>query len=1438
MIYVLCLFISSSAQQMENPSRKRAAHGRRKLFSAKKKKTSHKISVGATDHSYSTVTHTVSCACNETQTALLSAASDSDTVSESSHYSCEIDLGGLLPDTEPEFSWDTCFITPIKYPECIANNFSPVPKIVQCEGTTPAQKRKHLGIMRKHSKHTKLSVKAQHCEGCPGYVRQLATHGTQYDTADFSWDDTLNRTEIITCGEDKTHHLPEILYMAPSNVLEDAAEKLSSYTTWLEIVSQLKEQCLLEDFLRFVEAMRKGLIPPRHISLLSLLDTAKFVSLSSSCGMRYYPETKKFWLSLYKEVDGKSIRLAGGPKHAGKVRSGELVTGHFPPQTAQVNYAVPSVQALTKGAHKKLNKVVQPGIIADALEMLNPNAEYILSVDGKKIAPGINGNRNGDINLWGFEGPPSLEENLRENAAKINQCYTALTNNGANLPDVVTAISQRIHEMRTMVCAYQRIHASLTKKKERNPDKEACYTYGMQSVSTHILLSAQSIEALLNTNAALCEVMVQQKLPLTSDINSQPDEIQGNCNELLQPDEMREYMDVDNVPHLIKQGSDEWLELRKKSRITGSSIHNAIGLRTMAEYKKHYRAQVLQEEQKPKSHSVQDKLDYGRTNEKNGIATLCASYMPAFHGRCCSFYEVGCEYIASDIHDKLLEVSADGTILCAAGKEHHCFAVEVKCPFPGDTTRLLQHYTLPDYYACQVLSEMAALNRKKALYVCYTPSSCTFLEVTFDNILWSKIMQNIEEMYGTHDVKVLEHIPHFRTETKLQLKEFCDRNCRFVAELPSKKCERRGTTYSEATCPYYEAVAPAQKVNGERVTRSATIERAVDCLKESYKLLRKRATEVLVFILSDINRLAEPQKPLSIPVAYAMAGKSVNNKALRLMIQKVRKECLQKNITIVAEAFDGQWSKAVTHASDDSPLTRLQLAKKTWNEVKKVGKAKMITTLCSLTEVTEEDKAALQNTTNDTQNMRTGNFVLTRGDSQQLIINSNKCALRQIVTPQHMKPKIHTSVLVTENVGNLLLFNVDEASHSEICTKLTMLCGSLIDSVAATVGKSKKLDNANPSHDTTLQIVRDAKVLNSYLTVVLLDSILSQLNTYFKTTLCPKNVKKGHKCNIIAKFFGGTESQVFVRERKVRTLKKLASCVLAAKNYPKECLHIAYSIFLHKEKKVLWEGAATIDTVLPTSNTGETTATYCYPEKCPATEQLLFRLIDPTHILTNLRAKCTKGIHKIADRRAWLYVCDNTEKILSKAVVIDCIDKQDGALAQRFFSAEVEEVMRSNAEFKETADFIELIRNWFEAVDKRGLSALSRVRAMMALYKFLTADVDFDTFPPPGAYVKGVPIVTYEAILMNVTVRLAMYAFCEHKTYNHRALSTLAAENFFSTMGSFAGTATTTPKAVNICTIMSDVTFINMVKNETDRYVGIVHSTHPADLSLFLCTLD
>ena len=46
------------------------------------------------------------------------------------------------------------------------------------------------------------------------------------------------------------------------------------------------------------------------------------------------------------------------------------------------------------------------------MKLLDKDKEFVLSLDGKQLIPGLINDTEGDINLCGYEGPPTLKESL------------------------------------------------------------------------------------------------------------------------------------------------------------------------------------------------------------------------------------------------------------------------------------------------------------------------------------------------------------------------------------------------------------------------------------------------------------------------------------------------------------------------------------------------------------------------------------------------------------------------------------------------------------------------------------------------------------------------------------------------------------------------------------------------------------------------------------------------------------------------------------------------------------------------------------------------------------------------------------------------------------------------------------------------------------------
>ena len=225
-----------------------------------------------------------------------------------------------------------------------------------------------------------------------------------------------------------------------------------------------------------------------------------------------------------------------------------------------------------------------------------------------------------------------------------------------------------------------------------------------------------------------------------------------------------------------------------------------------------------------------------------------------------------------------------------------------------------------------------------------------------------------------------------------------------------------------------------------------------------------------------------------------------------------------------------------------------------------------------------------------------------------------------------------------------------------------------------------------------------------------------------------------------------------------------------------------------------------------------------YPEYCEERNNLEFRTFDFMHILTNLRTQIlTRGLD-FCKKEHFEHLSTNNPGLLSLALVFEKTDQQNAFTAMQMFNYDVERYMRNN-NFTETANFIQLVRNWHDACNRRGLSADTRVKALTKMHEFLTRGVNFDCIPFqfPGRYIKGLTWQTYKAILQMISMRIQLYAFASEGTYNARSVSTLSNKSFFSDLVQYDKESHGYPKGTNVGRVFGRVVLINHFKHKRDK---------------------
>ena len=84
----------------------------------------------------------------------------------------------------------------------------------------------------------------------------------------------------------------------------------------------------------------------------------------------------------------------------------------------------------------------------------------------------------------------------------------------------------------------------------------------------------------------------------------------------------------------VQQRSEEWHQMRSSFRVTGSTIRNALGMRTVKDQKQHF-DKVMHGKEPIFSDDVLQRMKHGSDNESNVIATLTSMIMPFLYPRLC-----------------------------------------------------------------------------------------------------------------------------------------------------------------------------------------------------------------------------------------------------------------------------------------------------------------------------------------------------------------------------------------------------------------------------------------------------------------------------------------------------------------------------------------------------------------------------------------------------------------------------------------------------------------------------------------------------------------------------------------------------------------------------------------------------------------------------------
>ncbi|CAG2226539.1 unnamed protein product [Mytilus edulis] len=738
------------------------------------------------------------------------------------------------------------------------------------------------------------------------------------------------------------------------------------------VIQTLKNEGEMDSYVKFNRLLAGNKLPLKNIAFLLFKDVVSWYSLDDSHKMRYSPEVKQFWRVGLKLFKGRFLRFMSGMKN-----QGQDIQRHLNPEDSAINFAVPDRKSLDGSDISETLKNLTPRIFHEMIDMLHEHDQdqlqtYKICFDGKKLNAGVDGQKSGDINLWGYEGPPSLQkiENRYENDLKCissleraistldirhitdlayvpESCKDGITETGKN---VLTVISERLSALRKVK---QKKEISLEKIKKicTTPEMNAKYSYAISAIRTFIYRIGACIDRLLNLVDTLgyalsvindvsflycrgkkCYLSEQQNYVCLTGIQ----------NDTIKRDDVSTFDTT-----FIKQKSTAWKTIRSFAKVTGSTCFDALGLGGLKKQKEHFEYVFSGKEKTEPSPEVKKYMQHCTVNEINCVATLVSKVLPVFYPTQ-SYFEEGCKVDYLD-NTFMLLVSPDGSLRssCEFGGKKLCFAVEIKCPYPGNVYKPKVYYELPHYYVPQILSEMSVLETNCIIFLCYSLESTIVFEADFDSMLWDQIMSRLIQCYGKADSKCPTKLPSDLKEFQEKMKQYCKDNVRLIAEVPSVVAKTCGhdEVSSDKNDAKYNQHKSLQQISAESCTVSnlnKTVYEIMETVKEAYGLIRHIATEVVVYLISDLNRSHIPERQHSVPIGYAMKGYSMTTDVMRNMVNDILEKCYHGGLYVPVISFDGQWYTIAVRSANNEPLTILQLMKDVYKQARSIKKSDML----------------------------------------------------------------------------------------------------------------------------------------------------------------------------------------------------------------------------------------------------------------------------------------------------------------------------------------------------------------------------------------------------------------------------------------------------------------------------------------------------------------
>ena len=183
-------------------------------------------------------------------------------------------------------------------------------------------------------------------------------------------------------------------------------------TNFDKFAEKLHDNEQTQKFIKCISCLSNGTLPFTNMAWKSFLEMGSLLSCTSTTTMEYDKEWLEFCQVLYHMFGVGVINALRGRGHFSRVTSNVTTKGKYNPVKGEFNFPIPSIPMLKKldigfPSEIKVGFVEQSLLLAEK-KVKEEGGQFILSFDGKLIAPGCKGESCRESNMWGIEGPPNL----------------------------------------------------------------------------------------------------------------------------------------------------------------------------------------------------------------------------------------------------------------------------------------------------------------------------------------------------------------------------------------------------------------------------------------------------------------------------------------------------------------------------------------------------------------------------------------------------------------------------------------------------------------------------------------------------------------------------------------------------------------------------------------------------------------------------------------------------------------------------------------------------------------------------------------------------------------------------------------------------------------------------------------------------------------------